>query len=206
MKGNNVFILSASILLSLGVVASIITEKGSFLLWLSGKRTIFLDYFFYYATRLGEAWAFVAVGLILWRQSWKKMVFIPALGLLTTLLTWVLKKSFGHERPSHYLERIAWEGPREVLDYNLLIGHSSFPSGHSMAAWSLFALFAFMMNNKWISLVSLVLASLVSLSRIYLMAHFLQDVVTGAVVGVMLGLGLYRLYLYWLTHSEPGRV
>lgn len=206
MKGVNAFLMTASLLLCVGIIASIITEKGSFLIWLAGNRTPFLDYFFYYITKLGEAHGFIAIGLILWRQSWKKMVFIPALGAVTTILTWLLKKSFGHERPSHYLERIGWEGPTNVLDYNLLIGHSSFPSGHSMAAWALFTLFACFMNNRWISALCIFCASMVSLSRIYLLAHFLQDVVTGAVVGVMLGLGLYRLYLYWVTHHEPERV
>jgi membrane-associated phospholipid phosphatase len=206
MKGVNFFIQAAAILLSIGVLASMITEKGTFLLWMAGKRTFFLDYFFYYTTKLGEEYAFVVIALILWRQSWKKMVFIPALGLLTTLMTWALKKSFGHERPSHYLERIGWEGPTQVLDYNLLIGNSSFPSGHSMAAWALFTLFAVFMNQRWISVLCLFLASMVSLSRVYLLAHFLQDVVTGAVIGVILGLGFYRLYLYWVTHHEPERV
>ena len=75
-----------------------------------------------------------------------------------------------------------------------------------MAAWSLFTLFAFLMNNKWASVISLVAASLVSLSRIYLMAHFLQDVVTGGILGMLLGFGVYRLYLYWVTHVDPEKV
>ena len=206
MKGANWFILAASILLSLGVMASVLTEKGAFLMWLAGKRTTFMDYFFYYFTKVGEVYGFVIVALIVWLKSWRKMVLIPMLGGFTTLLTWGLKKYFQHERPSLYLERIEWQGPLNVLDYSLLTGHSSFPSGHSMAAWSLFTLFAFLMNNKWASVISLVAASLVSLSRIYLMAHFLQDVVTGGILGMLLGFGVYRLYLYWVTHVDPEKV
>jgi membrane-associated phospholipid phosphatase len=206
MKGSNWFVIAASVLLSIGVVVSLVTEKGAFLMWLSGKRTTFMDYFFFYFTKVGEVHGFIVVGIILWMRSWRKMVLIPLLGGFTTLLTWGLKKYFQHERPSLYLERIDWQGPMNVLDYGMLTGHSSFPSGHSMAAWSLFTLFAFLMNNRWVSMICLVSASLVSISRVYLMAHFLQDVVTGGILGMLLGFGVFRLYLYWLTHTVPEKV
>lgn len=206
MKGSNVFLITASVLLSIGVLASMVTEKGAFLLWMAGKRTTFFDYFFYYITKAGEAYGFIIVGIWLWIYSWRKMILIPLLGAFTTLLTWFLKRFFQHERPSLYLDRIDWQGPLHVLDYQLLTGHSSFPSGHSMAAWSLFTVFALLMNNRWISGLCLFMAAMVSLSRIYLMAHFLQDVVTGGIAGMFLGYGLYRGYLYWLTHTTPEKV
>ena len=75
-----------------------------------------------------------------------------------------------------------------------------------MAAWSLFTLFALFMNNEWVSGLCLFLAAMVSLSRVYLMAHFLQDVVIGGIAGLILGYALYSGYLYWITHTEPERV
>jgi membrane-associated phospholipid phosphatase len=113
-------------------------------------------------------------------------------------MTYLLKSYFYHERPALFLKQMDWVGPTDVLDYHMLIGHTSFPSGHSMAAWALFTLTATMLRNSWVSAACLFLAVSVSLSRIYLMAHFLEDVVFGAGVGCLLGYGMQYGYDKWI--------
>ncbi len=180
-----------------GTISSLLFEKGTFLRWLAMNRSPGLDYFFYYATRLGEPVGFVIVGVVLWLTSWRKMIFVPLLGGAATVVAYVLKRSFDHERPSLYLSRIGWDGPMNVLDYYMNTGHQSFPSGHSMAAWALFVFLGLIVSRPWVSAIALLAAVSVSLSRVYLMVHFLQDVVAGAAVGTVLAIIAFYLHERW---------
>ena len=202
MNGFKLFINGAAVLVIIGLIFSLTGEKGQFLLWLAQYRHPIADYYFYYVTRLGEPPGFIACGLLLWLSSWKKMVTIPTLGGILVMASYGLKSFFEHERPKLYLERIGYEGPMAVLGYPVFTGHHGFPSGHSMAAWALFTLVAVMVKNTWVSIACLFFAFSVSVSRIYLMAHFLQDVVAGAMVGIALGYGVYYLYDQW-TRVKP---
>jgi len=202
VKSAWIYWIGASILLCIGAAASLIYDKADFLMWLAYHRNAFLDYYFYYITKVGEPIGFIIVGLIFLVSSWKKMLLIPVLGLITTLLTYLMKSYFYHERPALFLKSIDWNGPTDVLDYHMLIGHTSFPSGHSMAAWALCTLTASMFRNTWVSLVCLFLAVSVSLSRIYLMAHFLEDVVFGACIGCLIGFGMQYGYERWIRKGQ----
>ncbi len=84
-----------------------------------------------------------------------------------------------------------------VLDYHMNTGHQSFPSGHSMAAWALFVFLALIVARPWVSAVALLAAVSVSLSRVYLMVHFLQDVVAGAAIGTVLAIIAFYLHERW---------
>lgn len=198
IRGIRGYWIVATVLIGIGAVFSLVYEKGVFLMWLALHRNLFLDYYFYWITRACEPIAYVIMALVLLISSWKKMVTIPLAGLLTSLLTYLLKIFFYHERPALYLERLNFARPTDVLDYHMRIDHTSFPSGHSMAAWTLFSLTAMMYRKSWVSVLCLFLAVSVSMSRIYLMAHFLQDVVFGAGIGCLIAYGVYSLYLFWI--------
>lgn len=198
MKGFDLYRNGAVILVLLGLAFSLTADKAQFLLWLAKHRNTFADYFFYYVTKLGELQGFVICGLLLWLTSWKKMATVPALGAIVLGASYTLKSFFQHERPSLYLSRIGYEGPLAVLGYPMLSGHHSFPSGHSMGAWALFTLVASLTKKTWVSVLCLFLAFSVSISRIYLLAHFLEDVVSGAMVGIVLGYGVYYAYVRWI--------
>jgi membrane-associated phospholipid phosphatase len=203
MKAWRIFVMGAVCFLVLGVALSLIGDKGFFLKWLSGHRHPILDYFFYYITLVGEPHGFVIIGLILWLKSWRRMLTIPLVGGIVMLVSYMLKNIFEFERPGVYLHRIGWDGPMNVLDYYIHMGYSSFPSGHAMAAWALLTLTAALCRKTWVSVLCLFLAVLVSLSRVYLMVHFLRDVVAGAAVGFILGYGVYCLYKIWMKKPGP---
>jgi membrane-associated phospholipid phosphatase len=202
MKAWKVFVVGSLIIMLAGISLTFAGDKGHLVKWLAMYRTPFADQFFYHVTKLGEEIGFVIVGIMLWLMSWRKMVFIPILGGVVTLLTYLLKKFFQHERPRIYLDRTGWDGPMAVLDYTLLSGHSSFPSGHSMAAWALFTFTAAMIRKTWVSVLCLFFAASVSISRVYLMAHFLRDVLAGAAIGFALGFITYYFYDKWMKQRE----
>ena len=201
MKAWTFYVYASLLVISVGVGMTFLGDKAHLLKWFAWNRSPFFDHYFYHVTKLGEAIGFVIIGLMLWLRSWRRMVTIPVLGGVVTLVSYLMKEYFYHERPKLYLERTGWDGPLAVLDYNLLTGHASFPSGHSMAAWALFTLTAALVRKGWVSVLCLVLAVSVSLSRVYLMAHFLRDVVAGAAIGFVLGYMTYYFYDRWMTSS-----
>ena len=77
--------------------------------------------------------------------------------------------------------------PRPRLFYSLVIYHSdSFPSGHTIAAVSLYGLLAVYLwnrNKKILSIFSALWMVMVGLSRIYLGAHYPSDVLGAVALG-----------------------
>ena len=202
MRAWKLFIIGTILFIATGVSLTFLGDKGHFLIWLSSHRNPIMDQYFYHVTKLGEEVGFFIIGIILWLRSWRKMIMIALLGGIVTLISYMLKSFFDQERPLLYLRRIGWDGPMDVLDYQLLSGHASFPSGHSMAAWALFTLTAALIRKTWVSLLCLFLAISVSISRVYLMAHFLRDVVAGAAIGFSLGFIMYMLYDNWMKKKK----
>jgi membrane-associated phospholipid phosphatase len=202
MSAWRIFYGGATMLMAIGIALTFLGDKGHLVKWFALNRTPLADLYFYHVTKLGEEYGFVVIGLILWLRSWRRMIAIPVLGLLVTLMSYALKKYFHLERPSLYLRRIGWEGPMGVLDYQVLSGYASFPSGHSLAAWALFTLTAAMIRKTWVSILCLFLAASVAISRVYLMAHFLRDVIGGAAIGFVMGYAIYWAYDKWLINNK----
>ncbi|MBK8956091.1 MAG: phosphatase PAP2 family protein [Saprospiraceae bacterium] len=71
---------------------------------------------------------------------------------------------------------------------------NTFPSGHSAAAFMLFALLAFQFRNVFVQFCFAVLAIITAFSRVYLFEHFLRDVLAGAFIG--LGISTLTWYVY----------
>src|SRR6187551_2464432 len=99
MRSWKVFVLGAFLFIASGIALMFIGDKAHFLLWLYSCRTPIADWYFYIVTRLGEEIGFVIIGLMLWLISWRKMIFIPILGGTTSLVTYLMKEYFQHERP-----------------------------------------------------------------------------------------------------------
>ena len=80
--------------------------------------------------------------------------------------------------------------PYDVTGFEqLLIGKLSdysFPSGHTLASFAS-ATVLVAMNRKW-GIAALIMATLISFSRMYLYVHFPTDVLAGFVIGVMIAL------------------
>jgi membrane-associated phospholipid phosphatase len=71
---------------------------------------------------------------------------------------------------------------------------SSFPSGHTTAAFALFVLMAFFTVKSLHKTFWLIPAAMAGTSRIYLGQHFLQDVIAGAILGSTIAIMLFFFY------------
>ena len=98
-----------------------------------------------------------------------------------------MKDQIGTDRPITHFEKA---GNREAVvvvpGVDLNGGKTSFPSGHTTAAFGMYGLIALITARRapWLGVACAWTAILVALSRIFLVQHFLIDVVGGAVLGM----------------------
>lgn len=76
--------------------------------------------------------------------------------------------------------------------------NSSFPSGHATHAFALAAVFSNHYEEKWVAWTSYTTASLVGIARSYHGAHFTSDILTGALIGTLVGRSV-------VAHNKPMR-
>jgi len=126
---------------------------------------------------------------------WRKGVFLPGLWLSvigSEAMTWGLKNAFNRPRP----------------DLAVYVEHSgSFPSGHATAAVALYGFAAYLLVRLRLMRVIpavfgfVLMAFLVGFSRLYLIEHYLSDVLNGYMVGAV-WVALAVLATEWLCNNR----
>lgn len=113
----------------------------------------------------------------------KEINLLYVLVFLDLLIVYSLKHIIGRIRPD-----------------NLFLTTLSFPSGHATMGVVLFGFifFLFYKNNKFISIISLLLFIFMGFSRIIINIHWFTDVLAGYFLG--LSILFFGLYLYFKKH------
>ena len=128
---------------------------------------------------------YLVIIFYLFKRNYKReAIHVLIIASSTILLGWVLKLIFQRQRPT-------------LPHLQLAIGYS-FPSGHTLAAFTLCGVLVYLtLKSNWSILAKsvagillLLYACLVGLSRIYLHVHFPSDVIASMLVA-----------LWWLTLS-----
>lgn len=191
----NRFFFIPYLLFFLACVSYLFTyNQGDLILFFSEHRTVFGDFFFKYATKIGEEPTYVLVTLALLFVSFRKSLLIPIVGFTVMLVANLMKTYFAHQRPwAWFKDNGGLEDLNFVEGLSIYKGLSSFPSGHTMSAFALFCLLALLTKSKKWGLFFIALAILVGLSRVYLTQHFVKDICLGSFVGILLALIIYTL-------------
>ena len=125
------------------------------------------------------------------RKFGMAVLFAVLVGTLLTNL--VMKPLFARPRPYIYYA----DNPIFMAWHEFAGGHleseKSFPSGHTTAAFELGIAMFCVIKNKKIAWVFPVFSALVGLSRIYLMVHYVTDVLGGVVIGSFAGIMGYLI-------------
>jgi membrane-associated phospholipid phosphatase len=167
------------------------TDHGDIVLWVNARRVSFLDISMPYVTFLGDGIFYGVISFALLAYRKRIGLFFGLAGILQAVIVAFLKRIvFGPvPRPTKFFEI-------QGVQLNLLESYDyarvfSFPSGHTMTIFLLTGLLSFtIMPRQWHP-VLVVIAVIVGFSRIYLLQHFLGDVLAGAISGVILAALMY---------------
>ena len=135
------------------------------------------------ATRMGDGWIWYGLGLLLLAcggpQRFSAVGAAGSAALLGVLVFKALKRLSQRPRPCQ-IEPHCWS---KVLPPDQF----SFPSGHTMTAFSIALVVSYFYPSLEGALFFLALS--IAVSRIVLGMHFLSDVLAGMVMGVAMGCG-----------------
>jgi len=195
------FIGVFAIYLLLGGFSFIIYVQGAEILFLNEHHTLWWNRFFVFFTSLAEPVVLTALALVLLFFRFKYfLVYIIDISLVGVIVTFMKLEVFDDRvRPFMFfknLHQLHWiEGVPVLMDH-------SFPSGHTTVAFAVCFLLAIYLRRTWLSMILLIVAMLVGLSRIYLMEHFWIDVYFGSLIGILITLLTYIVLQKRLIHSD----
>ena len=140
--------------------------------------------FMRYVSLLGDWPSHAAVGLVLLGLAWHRgseewtRIFLAMLlaMMLAGVAGTVIKRTVPRARPAVHAET-RWGGPHFSSKYH------SFPSGHVGASIAFFGVL--LIARRRIGLACVPIPILIGVSRMYIGAHYLSDVVSAAVLGTL---------------------
>lgn len=172
--------------------------EGPILLWIQEYvRNDFLTPVMKFITTLGNAgaiWIAAAVVLLCMKKTRKQGLLVTC-SLLGTLLVnnIVLKNLIARTRPYEVIEGLHILVNKPV-DF-------SFPSGHTGCSFAA-GVMMFLVCPKKIGVPAMILAVLISFSRLYVGVHFPTDVLGGMITGTLIALVIYWIYQRKTASSE----
>lgn len=193
---NGWFFIPVLLFFNAGLALAFVTPYGDEILLLNGLRYEPFNSIFRFMTMLGEVQAFVVAGLLALFWRFRFTMLIALSGLTTIPVVYFIKEAFGADRPiTFFRNRGLADFVVTVPDVELNMGQTSFPSGHTMAAFALFTMLTLISidsNRRW-GLLFAVLAVLVGVSRVFLVQHFLADILAGALLGIAVSCLIWQI-------------
>jgi len=183
------------IALIIGAYLLVTNEKGTFVLYFATERKPAIDQIFVYITQLGEEIVYLVIAIIFLFIRFRYILLIGLLAFWNFVISFVLKSFFGMPRPGFVYWMQEYDGKISYIpDFYVSVSQtSSFPSGHTLSAFSLYCFITLIIKEKAWGLLFFIAALLVGISRIVLTQHFLMDVYVGAICGVLVAVGVYAL-------------
>lgn len=202
-RENRPFFFLFFLFILFGSVLQLFFTKAEILLFVNSHYNATCDFFFEYYTHGGDG-AFYMVLLLFFLLFLSFRNFLAGLSAyaLTSLVSQFLKRVPFDKvpRPRLYFENMGIKLRLiEGLDVHWV---SSFPSGHTIAAFSMATLLSIITPQKTWGVLYFFLALLVGFSRMYLAQHFFEDVFAGAIIGTVFTIISYLLIVKLTDKKE----
>ncbi|AGA77102.1 phosphatase PAP2 family protein [Echinicola vietnamensis] len=167
----------------IGGIVLLNVPKGDYELFINRHHFLLADLFFSFITHAGDGLIFLAVFPILLYYRFAHGILCVFNAAIHMVLSVILKRLvFVHSpRPAEFFKDIDLV---QVAGVPMHHWHS-FPSGHTATAFALMTMLAMLYPKRHrLQLGFLLVAVLIGFSRVYLMQHFILDVMAGSVLGV----------------------
>lgn len=178
------------------LIIKLLYTKSQIYFTVNSWHFAFGDLFFAWYTHAGDGLTCVIVTLILLCINYRLGFLMGTSYAVTSIFAQVLKFIFDAPRPIIYFKN---EVSRMYLVKGVeMLELHSFPSGHSISAFSAGVILTYIAPKKGWGVFFLILAILVGYSRMYLSEHFFEDVTVGSTIGVFITI----FWLSWID-SKP---
>jgi membrane-associated phospholipid phosphatase len=170
-----------------GGLAIMLFDQRFLFAFVNTNHNIIFDYTMTYVTWMGEGFFGVTIMLLLLTQKRfrnRRYFFTAVLcNAVPAILVQIIKAYYNEPRPMSVFNKAAWI---HMLPQWEVLMENSFPSGHTSAAFCLFAFLSMMLTEKFskYGFLFFLLALSVAYSRLYLAAHFFLDVYVSSMIGV----------------------
>ena len=203
-KQNRYFFISYLVVFFFGVFVLLAYSQADGFILLNPFHSQSLNYFFIPLTYLGDGIFSIVIALLLFFRKRKPLaVMIVSSFLLSGIIAQIIKKLVVAPRPAVFFEYSHYPNFIEgVTLYNL----HSFPSGHATSIFALAVTLAFFLKNKSYSLLLLLMAISVGYSRIYLGQHFMEDVLSGSVIGITSAIFCQIFFLKYFNKLDQNKI
>jgi membrane-associated phospholipid phosphatase len=188
------FLIPYLLILCICLVVKLVYTKEGIYFSVNSLNSPVTDFIAPYATDLGNGWMAVAIAAMLTLFNYRKALIVASSYAVTSISAQILKYIFDTPRPMLYFKdqvnRIHLVKGVEMLRIH------SFPSGHTVSAFTLAVICTYWSRNKAWGPVFLLIAVIIGYSRMYLSQHFFEDVIAGSMIGVIITV----IWLYWLDN------
>jgi len=188
------------------LIEQLINWDKSLLLYLNGMHTNFFDFVMYWISNkfIWIPFYLFLIYLITKNYKWRTIDIIIGVALLITISdmssVYLFKEVFHRLRPCQDPEM----RPLVHLVNDECGGLYSFVSSHAANTFALsfFLIIVLGEKVKYLTLGMIIWASVVSYTRIYLGVHYPLDVLCGAILGIAIGLGIGKLFMWYYLKCE----
>jgi membrane-associated phospholipid phosphatase len=133
------------------------------------------DFFFWFSQLGGEIFYIALLLIIYWGFSKREAILATYILLVAVISNFWLKVMIAKERPPVS----NWHPSADPPNY-------STPSGHSQNSAALYGWFTVKIKTWWMALSAVILTVLVGVSRVYIGVHYLEDVLLGWGLGIII--------------------
>ncbi|MEX8548999.1 MAG: phosphatase PAP2 family protein [Mucilaginibacter sp.] len=170
------------VLLAFCILLMLVFTKEKIYFAINHIHTVFADVFFENFTNLGDSLGCTIIAIIVFLINFRKGFLLATSYLITFAVSQTIKHLVKAPRPHLFFAK-KLSGIYLVKGV-VMLDKDSFPSGHSVSAFTAALVLTYVAKKKWWGPFTLIFAVLIAYSRMYLSEHFLVDVTAGSAIGV----------------------